>query len=266
MPDLYLRIADQPDDVLEAIASSMDKRAAEPQMRAICADYMTGLQQAGAQVLEVGCGNGAATALIVENLEPGRLVGVDPSAGLVARAEARFANDPRLSFAVGDAVRSGQDDGAFDTVFAHTVYSHLDDPQAALGEAWRVLRPGGRLAIFDGDYATNTVALFDGDPLQAAMTATQRNLIHDPYIMRRLPALAAAAGFEIERIDAHGYVQTQTPDYLLSLIARGVDAARAAGECGDELASAFTREAERRVGDGSFYGAILFVSVIARKP
>ena len=58
--------------------------------------------------------------------------------------------------------------------------------------------PRRALAIFDGDYAGNTVVLFDGDPLQAAMVATQRNLIHDPYIMRRLPRLIAAAGFEAQ--------------------------------------------------------------------
>lgn len=266
MPDLYLRIKEQPDNVLDAIAASMNKRAAEPAMLEICAKYLHKLGRGAGAVLEVGCGNGASAAVILNNLRPRQLTCIDPSEGLIARARSRFSNRQDVSFAVGDAAATRQPDGSFDIAIAHTVYSHLDEPEAALAETYRVLRCGGRMAIFDGDYATNTVALFDGDPLQAAMTATQRNLIHDPYIMRRLPRLVRDAGFEIRNIEAHGYVQTENPDYLLSLIERGVDAAASAGECGVDLAKAFKIEASRRVAEGSFYGAILFVSLIAQKP
>ncbi|MCI5077203.1 methyltransferase domain-containing protein [Oricola sp.] len=266
MPDLYLSISSQSDDVIEAVAASMDKRAAEPEMRRICADYMRALPQSAEVLLEIGCGNGSTTGLLLENARPRALVGVDPSEGLIERGRRRFRDDPVVEFLVGDALATGQGDGMFDVVVAHTVFSHLADPQGALAEAWRVLRPGGTLAIFDGDYATNTVALFDGDPLQATMTAAQRNLIHDPYVMRRLPALVRAAGFGACRTRAHGYMQTETPDYLLSLIGRSVDAAAAAGEFGSELAAGLASEASRRVADGTFYGAILFVSLIAEKP
>lgn len=266
MPDLYLRIADQPDDVLQAVAAGMDKRAAEPAMQRIAADYLGRLGRQGGDVLEIGCGNGASTTLLMRHLEPARFVGIDPAGGLIARASATHGGKPGVTFAVADAVTTGQPDAAFDVVVAHTVFSHLADPEAALAEIYRVLRPGGRVAIFDGDYATNTVALFDGDTLQAAMRAVQRNLIHDPYIMRRLANLAGVAGFEVLEIEAHGYVQTERPDYLLSLIERGVDAAARTGECGADLAAGFKREAARRVAEGTFYGAILFVSLIAEKP
>ena len=65
---------------------------------------------------------------------------------------------------------------------------------------------------------------------------------------------------------AYGYVQTESADYLRSLIARGVSAATAAGEIGPALAQGFEEEAARRVSGGTFYGAILFVSLTARKP
>ena len=266
MTDLYLQIAEQPDDVLEQIALSMDKRAAEPAMQDIAARYLGALGRRRTQVLEIGCGNGASTALLLQHLEPSHLVGIDPSPGLIERA--RKANRLRagVTFEVASAVATGQPDAAFDAVVAHTVFTHLPDPEAALAEAFRVLRPGGRLAVFDGDYAINTVALFDGDPLQAAMATVQRNLIHDPYLMRRLPGLTRAAGFEIREIAPHGYVQTERADYLSSLIARGADAAVRAGECGVELAAGLQREAERRIAAGTFYGAILFISLIAEKP
>ncbi|SMX50119.1 methyltransferase domain-containing protein [Maliponia aquimaris] len=265
MPDLYLTISDQPDTMLDAIATSMDARANDPAMRDICARYMGALPH-GAEFLEIGCGNGASTELLLEAAGPAKVTAVDPSPGLLARARQRFAHRDGVNFVPGDAVATGQADAGFDVVVAHTVYSHLDAPEAALAEAFRVLRPGGTLAIFDGDYATNTVALFDRDPLQAVMQAAQRNLIHDPYIMRRLPRLLADAGFEGLRSTAHGFVQTDRPDYIESLMARSVDAAERAGECGGELASGFKAETALRVANGTFYGAILFISAIALKP
>ena len=266
MSDLYLTIAEQPDYVIETIAQSMDKRAAEPAMKRICADYMGDLPRSAEALLEVGCGNGATTELLLDNAQPRSLVGIDPASGLIERARRKYAVRDNVDFHVGDALATGRDDSSFDTVVIHTVMSHLADPVGALAEAWRVLRPGGTLAVFDGDYATNTVALFEGDPLQATMSAAQRNLIHDPYIMRRLPALVSAAGFARCRTRSHGYMQTENPDYLLSLIGRSVDAASASGEIGPELAAGFKSEASRRVADGTFYGAILFVSLFAEKP
>jgi hypothetical protein len=98
------------------------------------------------------------------------------------------------------------------------------------------------------------------------VTTTQRNLIHDLYIMRRLPALARDAGLRLRRTRAHAYVQTETPDYLLSLVARGTDAAATAGDIGPALAEGFRSEATRRAAEGTFYGAILFVILVAEKP
>ena len=147
-------------------------------MQAICARYMAQIVlPEGARVLEVGCGNGASTKLIMQHVDPAQLVGIDPSPVFVEMAGATFAGDPRVSFAIGDAAATGQADAFFDLVIAHTVYSHLVDPREALAEARRVLRPGGQLVIFDGDFTTLTVALFEGDPLQSAAGAVLRNLV-----------------------------------------------------------------------------------------
>jgi ubiquinone/menaquinone biosynthesis C-methylase UbiE len=266
MSDLINRIGEQPREVLDAIANSMNVRASEPAMRAICARYMSQIVlPQGARVLEVGCGNGAATKLIMQHVELAELVGIDPSSVFIDMARETFAPEPRAAFALGDAMRTGQPAASFDLVIAHTVYSHLPDPEGALAEARRVLKPGAQLVIFDGDFATITVALFDGDPLQAAVGAVLRNMMQAPYIMRRLPALVTAAGFTVTSVEPHGYVQTTAPDYLLTMLSRGTSAAVRAGQIGQELLDGFAQEARRRVADGTFYGAILFLSLAARK-
>jgi SAM-dependent methyltransferase len=201
----------------------------------------------------------------MQHVRPAQLVGIDPSSVFIDMARETLAGEPRVSCAVGDAVATGQADSVFDLVIAHTVYSHLIDPEGALAEARRILRPGGQLVIFDGDFATITVALFDGDPLQTAVGAVLRHMVHAPYIMRRLPALVAASGFSVQSVEPHGYVQTTSPDFLLTLLSRGTNAAARAGEIGEELVDGFDREARRRVANGTFYGAILFLSLTARK-
>jgi len=264
--DLLTRITEQPHDVLEAIANSMSVRASEPVMRSICAQYLGRLAAAPhADVLEVGCGNGAATRLIMQHLRPARLVGIDLSPAFVGMASEALAGETGVFFALGDAVATGQPASSFDLVIAHTVYTHLVDPRAALAEAYRVLRPGGRLAIFDADFASLSVALFDGDPLQSAAAIVMRHMVHGPHIMRRLPGLVTAAGFAVESVEPHAYVQTTSPDYLLTLFSRAMRAAGGAGEIGETMVDSFDAEARRRVANQTFFGSLTFLSVVARK-
>jgi ubiquinone/menaquinone biosynthesis C-methylase UbiE len=171
---------------------------------------------AEARILEIGSGTGATTKLILQHIEPAQLVGIDPSPVFLDMARGTFGENPRVSFAVGEADATGQPDASFDLVIAHTVYSHLLDAEGALAEARRVLKPGGRLMIFDGDFATLTVALFEGDPLQSTVDGVLRHMMHAPYIMRRFRLSRHPAGFSVQTVEPHG-VQTTSPDFLLTL-------------------------------------------------
>ncbi len=135
-------------------------------------------------------------------------------------------------------------DAGFDAAILHTVLCHVPDPQRVVAEASRALRPGGRIAVFDGDYNTMSVATSTVDPLEACATAFVNNYAHDPWIVRRAAGLLFAAGFVSPRLRSHGYAQTGEPTYLLS-IDRGAAVPVAGGHIGSELAEALKAEARR---------------------
>ena len=132
-------------------------------------------------------------------------------------------------------------------------------------EAHRVLKPGGCLAVFDGDYASTTLGTGDLDPLQVCADSFREFFIHDSWLARRFPKLAETTGFKVTSYRSHSYTESSNPDYMLTMVDRGADALALAGQVGQDLADALKTEARRRVASGSFFGYITYVSLIAQK-
>jgi len=267
MPDVYVSIATAEEAVQERLAEVLELRAAEPAQQAMLEDYLADLPLPdGARVLEVGCGTGVVARTVAARPGVGEVVGLDPSPVFVDRARQLAENVANVSYVVGSGTALPFQDGAFDAVILHTVLSHIPDAETALAEAARVTAAGGALAVFDGDYATTTVALDDHDPLQACAEAAMAALVHDRYLVRRLGTLVRAAGWEVVRLRSHGYVENEEPGYILTLIDRGADTLVGAGSLGEPAAAALKAEARRRVAAGRFFGHIAYASLIARRP
>jgi ubiquinone/menaquinone biosynthesis C-methylase UbiE len=267
MPDVYVNVKQAPAAVLDSLMAALELRAADPQQRAMLRTYLTDAAlPEGARVLEVGCGTGAVTRALAAWPGVREAVGVDPSPVFVAKARELGKGLASLRFEEADGCSLPFPGGGFDGVVIHTTLCHVPDPERMLGEAARVLRPGGCLAVFDGDYATGTLATRPGDPLDGCADAFRERFVHDPWLARRLPALVAAAGVRVEHVRSHGYVEAAKPGFMLaSWVDLGADALAAAGRVSAEEAAALKAEARRRVASGEYFGHIAYLSVVARK-
>jgi ubiquinone/menaquinone biosynthesis C-methylase UbiE len=110
-----------------------------------------GLQlPAGASVLDVGCGTGASALPAAETVGPqGQVIGVDLAERLlqIARRKAESRGLANIRFETGDMERLGYPDGHFDAVVSVFSIFFVSDMARQVRELWRVVRPGGRLAV-----------------------------------------------------------------------------------------------------------------------
>ncbi|MFD4527425.1 class I SAM-dependent methyltransferase [Streptomyces sp. NPDC058470] len=189
---------------------------------------------AGAKtVLDVGCGDGSAAATAAPLLAGHRLVGVDWSQDALRRAHAHVPyavrgelTDGGLPFATGSA----------DAVLFSEVIEHLVDPDSALDELRRVLRPGGHLMLSTPNLAAwyNRALLLAG--VQPVFSEVSLRAIHGRpgkevvghlrlYTARALREFVSAAGFEVVRLKGAPFHGVPRPLRALDRLACAVPSA-----------------------------------------
>ena len=266
MPDLYATIGEVEKEIQERLADVLEMRAADDRQREMLESYLSEIDfPEDSQVVEIGCGTGGVTRTIAKWPNVSVALGVDPSEIFITKAKELGEGLTNLSFEIADGRSLPMDDQSFDVAIIHTTMCHVPKPESLLVEAFRILKPGGWLAAFDGDYATATVATGDFDPLESCIDAFRDGFVHDQWIVRRLPSMIRSAGFNVIRTRSHGYVEAGTGGYMLSWIERGADVLKQTGRIGEEKARALIDEAKRRSNDGEWFGHIAFASVLARK-
>jgi SAM-dependent methyltransferase len=160
----------------------------------------------GQAVIDIACGTGVLAREAAKRVAPGgKVVGLDRNDGMLAMAR-RVA--PAIEWRSGRAEALPFADQSFDAVVSQFGLMFFEDRNAALKEMWRVLRPGGRLAVA-------VWALLDQSPGYAAMTDLLQRLfgtriadelrapfrLGDPALLGSLFAKAGIPAVEIRMAD-----------------------------------------------------------------
>jgi SAM-dependent methyltransferase len=114
----------------------------------------------------------------------------------IARRQELPPDSPPVAFSVGDACALPFDAGSFDAAVCTQVYEYVSEIGAALADARRVLRPGGRLLVLDTDWDSIVWHSSDRARMERILTAWDEHLA-DPYLPRRLTRLLTDAGFTV---------------------------------------------------------------------
>jgi ubiquinone/menaquinone biosynthesis C-methylase UbiE len=213
---------------------------------------------ASQSVIDVGCGTGQTLMELARRVgEQGKVLGVDPSQPMLARAKERVRALPQVELAEADAERFAFTPGGFDAVFSRFGVMFFDDHVAAFRNFANALRPRGRLAFVcwqaweKNEWAAVTLEatrrVAPWQELPSGLRPEQRNgfYLSDPAKLTRMLADGGFAA-EIEPVQTRLHfgaanTLTEAVDYALAI----GPAARIISEADAALKPAFHAELER---------------------
>ena len=227
----------------------------------------------GKRLLDVGCGTGHLAAAAARR--GAEVLGVDFAETMVARARSNY---PGVAFRQGDAEALDCDDASFEAVACSFALLHLSDQEAAVAEACRVLRPGGRYAFTIWRGADDGCAFFaltrgaieaQGNPDVGLPDAPPADHLADPAVVAEI--LTAAGFVEPSLRDLPLVWRNRSARAIIETIYKGgvrtamVMQAQSA-EARARIEAAILEAAEGHRKDGVIELAMPAVLVTARKP
>ena len=164
--------------------------------------------RSGLRWIDIGCGNGAFTELLIESCAPAEIHGIDPSEGQLAFARSRPA--ARIAqFHQGHATELPFPDGSLDVAVMALVIFYVPDPPKGVAEMVRVVAPGGTVAAYIWDIANDASPT---GPIQIEMRAIGLSVPSPPSVdasrIEVLRKLWATAG--LDRIETRKIIVERT--------------------------------------------------------
>lgn len=270
MPDVFQFIDDIDSDKQTMVATRLENRAQMAQFAAIRENYFDqiGLPATG-NIHELGCGTGAVCRAIASRPEfAGNVVGSDLSASLIETAKEITAKTDLKNIQYYQADGQGSDvhDAQYDLVLAHTVISHVADPAALLREALRLTKPGGRIVIHDGDYASMTFDTGTSELDRKMPDLILQAVVANRYVMREMPRLLRQSDVEITHAICDVVLETGNGDYFPNLARNYCPIAVGAGLAEQADVDAWLKAIDRALSENVFFGSCNFVTYCSAKP
>ncbi len=163
----------------------------------------------GEDILDVGCGPGFYVTEILDAVGPqGSVTGIDSAAAMLAIARGRAGERDNVTFHEGEATALPVADASFDAAVSVQVLEYVADVPAALRELHRVVRPGGRIVLWDVDWATVAWRSRDAARMQRMLAAWDHHLAH-PSLPQTFAPQLRDAGFTDVGLAAHTFATSE---------------------------------------------------------
>lgn len=257
-------------EAIERIVDRLESRGKDVVFARLLHGYASKLDlNEASRILEIGCGTGVVTRTLAQHPGfAGRVVGADQSPDLLAHART-LADEAglgeRIEYHLEDAHALSYEGESFDIAVAHTLISHVTDPERVLSELARVVRPGGLVVIFDGDYASLTYGCVDeslGPRMDHALAAATFN---NRIIMRSLPQLLTAAGFNLEESIAEVVSEIGSGSFFRSFADTYAPNVKRAGLLTDVEVDDWLVGQHAAMRDGTFFASCNYYTYLARR-
>ena len=222
----------------------------------------------GDRIADVGCGPGFYVADMLDPVGPeGEVFGIDVSPAMLAMTSRRVDGEANVHVVEGGATDIPLPDGAVDRALSVQVFEYVPDTAAGLAELRRVLRPGGRLVLWDIDWTTLSLHSTDQGRMDRILAAWDRHLTH-PALPRTLGASLRAAGFGDVRVEGHVFSSTSMDpeEFGGSLPLLVADFVRGVGDVPEDEVEAWLadlRELDER--DAYFFAFVQFCFTATRQ-
>ena len=199
---VVLQFSDKAARTLEAIYASADVVA---QRRATLDRLALAPSES---VVDIGCGPGFLCEEMADAVgESGRVLGVDVSDDLLTFARGRNTRQ-WLAYEQRDARQLALPDASFDAAVSVQTLEYIDDADRAIGEMFRVLKPGGRALVVNTDWDRMAWYSSDQDRMARVRQAWEAHCAH-PRLPQTLVPRLRAAGFTISSVGTFRIINTR---------------------------------------------------------
>jgi len=206
-------------------------------------------------VLDVGCGTG----LLAHDMATlvgaaGGVIGIDISQDMLTLAERRCADLPQVQLKLSGAENLPERDDCFDAAACVQVLLYLSDIPTALSEMYRVLKPGGRIALIETDWRGTVLNSFD-DSLTRKILAAWDDAVSSANLPVRLGPLMSAQGFSAIGVTAFPIVSTSyTPgNWSFGMLEQFAQHAREQGAVSAAESQAWLDDLKLKGAEGSYF-------------
>jgi ubiquinone/menaquinone biosynthesis C-methylase UbiE len=234
--------------------------------------------QRSRRLVEVGCGVGAQTEILLRRWPELHVTGIDASQPNLERARENLAAqawlDGRWELALEDAARTSFAADRFDAAFLCWVLEHVADPAAVLAETRRILRAGAPVVVtevqngsfFLDPYSPHTLAYW------MAFNDHQLEVGGDPFVGAKLGNLLQSTGYrdittEVRTIHLDNRAPGERAEFIaywIELLLSGREGLKAAGKVSDETVAGMEEELAQVAHDPDAVFFYSFVQARAR--